>query len=556
MSYKTIAVLDESELKDGEMKQVDFEGEGKVLLSRLGDKVHATSAFCTHYGAPLAKGVLTADGRVVCPWHGACFNVCTGDIEDAPAPSALHSFKAEVVNGKIQVIADPNATLSANKSRQPKLLATGSIGQGKGVVIVGGGSGAFMCIESLREHGYNGSITVLSKEPYAPIDRTKLSKALITDASKLEWRSAPELRSKYGVNFREGIEVSGVDLGAKEVLVGAAQERVPYETLVLATGGVSRRLPIAGKDLSNVFTLRGVEDAKKIDAAVKEGKKLVVIGSSFISMELVVAVTNRKLASIDVIGQEEFPFEMVLGKQIGAGLKKFHESKGVKFHMESKVDKIIPSESDPSVASAVVVTLSSGQNITLQADVVVMGVGVAPATEFLKSSKGFENVVDKSGAVHVDEYLKVKGLENVYAIGDIAMYPQPGTGELRRIEHWNVAGNQGRAVGKTIAEGKGQPFVKVPVFWSAQGQQLRYCGVGAGFDDIIIDGNPEEMKFAAYYVKNGSVIAVASMQRDPIVSKASELLRLGLMPSAAEIKGGKDILSIDIASVSAKPKVA
>ncbi|TFK91389.1 hypothetical protein K466DRAFT_482810 [Polyporus arcularius HHB13444] len=559
MSHKTIAVLDESELKDGEMKQVDFEGEGKVLLSRLGDKVHATSAFCTHYGAPLAKGVLTADGRVVCPWHGACFNVCTGDIEDAPAPTALHSFKAEVVNGKIQVTADPSATLSKNKSRQPKLLATGSnvpVGQGKGVVIVGGGSGAFMAIESLREHGYNGPITVLSKEHHAPIDRTKLSKALITDASKLEWRPTAELRSKFGVDFREGTEVSGVDLGAKEVIIGGTQERVPYETLVLATGGVSRRLPIPGKDLSNVFTLRGVEDAQKIDAAVKEGKKLVVIGSSFISMELVVAVTSRKLASIDVVGQEEFPFEMVLGKQVGAGIKKFHESKGVKFHMESKVEKIIPSESDPSVASAVVVTSGSGQSTTLEADVVVMGVGVAPATEFLKNSKGFEKVVDNSGAVHVDEYLKVKGLENVYAIGDIALYPQPGTGESRRIEHWNVAGNQGRAVGKTIAEGKGQPFVKIPVFWSAQGQQLRYCGVGAGFDGIIIDGNPEELKFAAYYAKKGSIVAVASMQKDPLVSKASELLRLGLMPSASEIKGGKDILTIDISTVSAKPKVA
>ncbi|KAI0648919.1 hypothetical protein C8Q79DRAFT_903656 [Trametes meyenii] len=556
MSQKTIAVLDASELKDGEMKEVPFE-DGKVLLSRLGDKIHATSAFCTHYGAPLVKGVLTADGRVVCPWHGACFNVCTGDIEDAPAPTALHSFKAEIVGGKINVTADPASTTSANKSRQPKLLATGSsvpVGQGKGVVIVGGGSGAFHAIESLREHGYNGPVTVISKEPYTPIDRTKLSKALITDPSKLEWRSAADLRSKYGVDFRAGTEVTGIDVASKEVIVGTG--RVHYETLILASGGVPRRLPIEGKDLANVLTLRGVEDAKKIDAAVKEGKRLVVIGSSFISMELVVAVTSRKLASIDVVGQEEVPFELVLGKEVGAGLKKFHESKGIKFHPQSKVDKIIASESDPSLAGSVVVTSSSGQSTTLPADVVVMGVGVAPATEYLRNSKGFEQVVDRTGAVQVDEYLRVKGLENVYAVGDIALYPQPGTSESRRIEHWNVAGNQGRAVGKTIAEGKGQPFVKVPVFWSAQGQQLRYCGVGAGYDDVIIDGNPEELKFVAYYAKGGKIVAVASMQKDPIVVKASELLRLGLMPSAAEIKAGKDILSVDISSISAKPKVA
>lgn len=548
MSTKTIAVLNEADLKDGEMKQVDFEGEGKVLLSRLGDKIHATSAFCTHYGAPLANGVLTADGRVVCPWHGACFNVGTGDIEDAPAPSAIHSFKVHVADGKIHVAADPANTLKNNLSRQPKLLATG-VGAGKGVVIVGGGSGAYYCIESLREHGFNGPITVLSKEHHSPIDRTKLSKALITDPAKIEWRSSAELKAKYGVGLRTGVEVTAVSPGEKEVIIGSGQ-RVPYDTLVLATGGVPRRLPIDGADLANVFTLRGVDDTKKIDAACQEGKRLVVIGSSFISMELVVAVSSRKLASIDVIGQEEYPFEVVLGKQVGAGLMKFHESKGVRFHMKSQVSKIIPSAADPSKAGTILV----GEQ-QLPADVVVMGVGVAPATEFLKSSHGFESALDKSGAVLVDEYLRVKDLDNVYAIGDIAMYPQPGTGELRRIEHWNVAGNQGRAAGKTIAENKPQPYVKIPVFWSAQGQQLRYCGVGAGFDDVIIVGNPDEMKFIAYYVKDDKVVAVASMQKDPVVSKASELLRLGLMPSPTELRAGKDILSIDIQTLGAKPRL-
>ncbi|PCH42677.1 hypothetical protein WOLCODRAFT_163963 [Wolfiporia cocos MD-104 SS10] len=554
MSTKTIAVLNESELKDGEMKQVDFEGEGKVLLARLGDKIHATSAFCTHYGAPLAKGVLTADGRVVCPWHGACFNVCTGDIEDAPAPAAIHSFKTHIADGKIHVTADTSSTLKDNLSRQPKLLATGA-SSGKGVVIVGGGSGTYHCIESLREHGYNGPITVLSKEYYSPIDRTKLSKALITDPSKIEWRSGAELKTKYGVDLRTGVEVSSIDVPTKEVIVGSNSQRVPYDTLVLATGGVPRRLPIEGNDLQNVFTLRGVDDTKKIDASCQEGKRLIVIGSSFISMELVIAVSSRKLASIDVVGQEEVPFESVLGKQVGAGLMKFHKSKGVNFHMQAQASKIIASKSDPSRAEAVVVKSSAGEQ-TIHADVVIMGVGVAPATEFLKGNKGFEGALDKSGAVLVDEFLRVKGLDGVYAIGDIAMYPQPGTGELRRIEHWNVAGNQGRATGKTIAEGKPQPFVKIPVFWSAQGQQLRYCGVGAGFDDVIMVGNPDEMKFIAYYVKDDKVVAVASMQQDPVVSKASELLRLGLMPSPSELRAGKDLLSIDIQTVGAKAKVA
>jgi hypothetical protein len=161
--------------------------------------------------------------------------------------------------------------------------------------------------------------------------------------------------------------------------------------------------------------------------AAQEGKRMVVMGSSFISMELVAAVAGRKLESIDVIGREEFPFESVLGKEVGQGLQKvatltlrllirphlsrsqYHESQGVKFHMKSEVEKIIPSESNPSLAIAVVV---NGQ--TVPADFVIMGVGVTPATEFLTQS-GFQ--LEKDGGIRVDEYLKVQGCDNIYAIG-------------------------------------------------------------------------------------------------------------------------------------------
>ncbi|KAF9223461.1 hypothetical protein BS17DRAFT_781899 [Gyrodon lividus] len=546
MSMKSIPVCSLSDLEDGQMKEVAFEGEGKILLYRLGPNVYATSAFCTHYGAPLAKGVLTADGRVVCPWHGACFNVCTGDIEDAPAPAAIHSFKTCVKDGKVYVTADPSQTLKSNMTRTPNLVSTGVLPIGQDVVIVGGGSGTFHAIESLREHGYMGNITVFSKETYAPIDRTKLSKALITDSSKLEWRTAAELKIKYGTTLRFGVTVTSIDTASKQVVFDGGKESVAYNKLILAMGGTPRRLPIEGADLENVYTFRGVEDSKKVDAAAQEGKRMVVIGSSFISMELVVAVAKRKLASIDVIGMEEFPFEPVLGKEVGKGLKKYHESQGVKFHMQSRVEKIVASESNPSQATGVVV---NGQ--TISADFVVMGVGVVPATEFLKQS-GFQ--LEKDGGIKVDAYLQVMGQTDVYAIGDIAWHPQQRTEESRRIEHWNVAGNHGRAVGKTIA-GQPQPFVKVPIFWSAQGQQLRYCGLGAGFDDVIINGNPDEMKFIAYYVKKGQVVAVASMQNDPVVSKASELLRLGLMPSPDEVRAGKNLLDIDIASSAAKARI-
>jgi len=543
---KTIAVLDESELQDGQMKEVDFES-GKVLLSRLGDKVHATSAFCTHYGAPLAKGVLTADGRVVCPWHGACWRVCTGDIEDAPAPASIHSFKVHIADGKILVTADPEHTIKENMKKNPRLL-TEDTSFKTGLIIVGGGSGTFYAVESLREHGYKEPITILSKEPDPPIDRTKLSKALITDAASIQWKSAADLKIKYGTTLRLGTEVTSVDLKNKTVTLDNGADTLSYEKLILAPGGIPRVLPIDGANLENVYTFRGINDSKKVDAAAQEGKRVVIIGTSFIGMELVVALSKRKLASIDVIGMEEYPFESVLGKKVGAGLMKYHESVGAKFHMQTKIEKIVAREDNPKLAAGVVV---NGE--TIPADFIVMGVGVRPATDFLKGS-GLE--IEKDGGIRVDEYLRVRSgpdTENVFAVGDIAIYPQIHGGE-NRIEHWSVAGNQGRAVGKTIG-GDPQPFVKIPIFWSTQGQQLRYCGVGHKHDDVIIVGDPGELKFIAYYVKDGQVIGVSCMQNDPVVTKASELLRLGLMPSPDELRAGKDILSIDISTRSALQKV-
>ncbi|KAH8118112.1 flavoprotein [Phellopilus nigrolimitatus] len=542
----TIAVLNDNELRDGEMKEVSF-GEGKVLLSRLGDKIHATSAFCTHYGAPLAKGTLAADGRVVCPWHGACFNISTGDIEDAPALDAIHSFKATVQNGKIHVTADQKSTLKDNMARPQVLSTDGVVAPGNGVVIVGGGAGAVHTVESLRENGYKGIITILSAERHAPIDRTKMSKALISDPTKLEWRSASDLKIKYNTNLRIGVTVTNIDTKTKTVTTDN-KESLKYETLVLASGGAARRLPIEGASLGNVFTLRHAENTKKIDQAATKGKRVVFIGSSFISMEIVAAMSKRELASIDVIGLEEFPFQAVLGKEVGKGLKEYHESQGVKFHMQSKIEKLLPSQSDPSVVGAVVL---GGNGPTLEADFVVMGVGVAPATGYLKDS-GFS--LERDGGVRVDEFLRVVGQDgSVYAIGDIAVFPQVETSEARRIEHWNVASNHGRAVGRAIA-GKPEPFAKIPIFWSAQGQQLRYCGLGHGYDDIYVQGNPAELKFVAYYFKAGKVVAVASMQSDPLVTKASELMRLGLMPSAEEIKSGTSPLNVDISSVQSKAK--
>ncbi|WVQ85561.1 hypothetical protein IAT38_007727 [Cryptococcus sp. DSM 104549] len=538
----TKEVLPESELGEGQMKTVEF-GDGKVLLSKVKGKIYATSAFCTHYGAPLEKGVLSNDGRVVCPWHGACFNVCTGDIEDAPGLDSLWSFSATVNNGQIVVGASQKEVKSKIGRIVPKARTKAKAEKGEKkaerVVIVGGGSGGIHTVESLRMNGFSGDITLISEEPHAPIDRTKMSKGLVDAAEKLEWRKAAELKDDFGVDFQPGTSVTKVDLSGQTVTTSANSTPLHYDYLVLSPGASPRKIPVPGADLEGVVTLRHVADTKSITSAITKESDVVLIGTSFISMEAAVAIQKKEPRSVTLVGMDEVPFEKLLGKEFGEAIRANMEEQGIKFYMGAQIEKISPAESDPKHVGAVHV---KGQD-PIPANLIVMGTGVAPATKFLDGTIPLE----KDGGVVVDEYLRVKGHENVYAIGDIAHYPQYPDKFQRRVEHWNVAGNHGREVAHNITHPDDQvAYTKIPIFWSSIGKGLRYLGTGAGFDDVYTDGSFKDLKFVTYQAKEGKVTAVASMQRDPIVAKASELMRLGLMPSLEEIKNGKNIVEIEL----------
>lgn len=530
-----------SDLQDGEKKEVELDNGSKILLAKLNGKFLATSSNCTHYGAPLKNGVLTPEGRITCPWHGACFDMHTGDIEDAPAIDAIFSFKTSVKDGKVYIDATEE-NLKAGR-RPPSCAATKAKQSGDGVVIIGGGAAAATCSEGLREYGFEGKITVISSEPHFPIDRTKLSKALIADASKVALRDE-KFYNGLDIDFKISETVDSVDASAKSVKL-ASGSTIKYSKLVVATGGTPKRLPMDGFDLSNVFLLRNIEHTKNIvsardsrDSNDKETKKnIVIIGSSFIGMEA--AFANAENHNVVVIGMEKHPLESILGPEIGKQLQSSAESKGVKFHMEAGVEKALPSKADPKAAGFVL--LKDGTQ--LPCDLVILGVGVSPATKFLDGQVNLE----KDGGIMVDEYLQVKGHEDIYAIGDIAHFPYTGpgsTGKPIRIEHWDVAQNHGRAVAKTLS-GKKSPFKNVPYFWSAQGAQLRYCGnnspANGGWDDLVIQGSLKETKFAGFYTKGDEVVAVVSMGYDPAVSKSAELMRRGMMPSKKDLQAGKDV---------------
>ena len=403
------------------------------------------------------------------------------------------------------------------------------------------GSGTIGFVQSLRENGSKAPVTIISNESI-PIDRTKLSKALIPDASKVllrpqEWYDESSIKTIAD-------EVTSVNFSDKSVSTTSGKS-YPYTKLVLATGGTPKRLPLPGfKDLKNVFVLRKVQDVKAILDAVGEnkGKKIVVVGSSFIGMEAGNGLAKDN--SVTIIGMEQEPLETVMGKQIGAVFRKNLEKSGVTFKMGASVDKATPSDSNSGAVGAV--HLKDGT--VLEADLVVLGVGVGPATEYLKSSTV---KLEKDGSIVTDESFAVPGLEGVYAIGDIARYPYHGPGgdgTLVRIEHWNVAQNAGRSVGRALAKpGSTASKQFIPVFWSALGAQLRYCGnTPKGYEDVLVKGKPDEGSFAAYYyTSDGTVVAVATMGMDPVMAKCKILMGQGKMLSKSQLEKGQDPLAVN-----------
>ncbi|KAK3942868.1 hypothetical protein QBC46DRAFT_283049 [Diplogelasinospora grovesii] len=525
-----------------EKQEVELEGldGAKVLLVNAAGKVQATGPRCTHYGAPLVKGVLGRNGKLTCPWHGACFNATTGDIENAPALDTLPVFNVTERDGAVYLTGDPDLIKAGRRKPNIKCAVQGGAQTDK-VVVVGGGSGSLGVIEGLREKGFSGYITLITNEGYLPIDRTKLSKTLMTDLNKLQFRDEEFFKSGNIDIVQE--EVTGVDFASRTVSTKSGG-KFAYSKLVLATGGTPKVLPLQGfKVLGNIFTLRNVRDAENIKKAIGEskGKKIVIIGSSFIGME--VAGCTAANNDVTVVGMEKTPLERVLGERVGNLIRKGIEAKGVKFYMEAGVEKAEPSASDPSVVGSV--HLKDGTK--LDADLVILGVGVSPATEYLRDN-GVARL-EGDGSLKTDESFSVAGLKDVYAIGDIASYPYHGPGgegKYVRIEHWNVAQNAGRTVANHIVSPDMKPEFFTPVFWSALAQQLRYCGntTANGWDDVVMQGQPDDGKWVAYYTKGDTVVAMASMGMDPIMAQCAQLMQLHKMPGKKELEGGLDILSL------------
>ena len=506
-----------NELQDGDKKAAVVGGRA-VLLLRVDGKFHAIGAKCTHYGGPVAKGVFSGH-RVLCPWHQACFDAVTGGVLEPPALDAVPHFDCRV-EGENVIVTVPDDPAASGPQTMP--MSRRSPADARTFIIIGGGAAGNAAAETLRQDRFQGRLVVVTREKDLPYDRPKLSKSHLAAKEPAE---PPTLRSKkfyddHDIEILAEREVVSVDAGAKCVSF-ADGSSLRYDALLLAPGGTPRRLDVPGGQLQNIFTLRSLADAGRIIAAAQGAKRAVVIGASFIGMETAASLTERGLA-VTVVAPDSTPFERTLGKEIGAMYQKLHEEKGVAFRLGGRL------ASFEGAGKVEKVVLASGDR--LDADLVIAGVGVRCATDFLKGWN-----LNPDGSLPVDVQLRAG--EGVYAAGDIAQFPDWRTGERIRIEHWRLAEQHGRIAAHNMM-GRKVDFASVPFFWTNQfGVNLRYVGYIKGWDDLIFHGDPAAREFVAFYVKGGQVLAAAGVASDMKMAAISELMRIGRMPSPGELRG-------------------
>lgn len=502
-------VCQESDIPDNGMKVCDIGSEdGKVLLIKQAGQIHAIGHKCSHYGAPLVNGAL-GDGRVRCPWHGACFNIKTGDIEDFPGLDSLPCFSVELVEGGGVKVKAKKSDLASHK--RLKVMAPKDSSNNNVFVIIGGGAAGQVCAETLRQEGYTGRLVLVCAENFLPYDRIKLSKQLDLTIDKIQLRP-DAFYKEHQIEIIQNKKATKLDTENKKIHLSDGQI-LNYNSAFIATGSIPRRLQLPGFDLVNVFTLRSLADAAEIKNALSSEAKVIIYGSSFIGMEAAAYCANNS-KSVTVVGRSQTPFQETLGEAIGSRIAKLFTDKGVQLKMSRTITEL---KGDSKVESAV---LSDGE--VIPADVVIIGLGSTLATDFLQGS-GVD--LSPSGTVPVNQFLETN-CAGIFAGGDIAEAPVHAIEGNQRtaIGHWGLAHYHGRIAALNMVS-KPTPLKTVPFFWTMLfGTSFRYAGYGKGYDDIVNGGDLEGLKYASYFCKGDRVIAVVTVGVDPIAAAFAERL--------------------------------
>jgi NADPH-dependent 2,4-dienoyl-CoA reductase/sulfur reductase-like enzyme/nitrite reductase/ring-hydroxylating ferredoxin subunit len=459
-----------------------------VILVRRGGEITAIGATCTHWGGPLAEG-LGVDDTIRCPWHHACFSLRTGEALRTPALSPVPVYEVVQRDGLV-FVTGKRAKPGSVRPRVRQGNVPSSVG------IIGGGGAGNSAVEELRHLGFEGPITVIDPDEHAPYDRPNLSKDYLAGTAPEEWIPLHP-RSYYqelNIELLLSRRVAALDAERRRIVLDDGTER-EFGAVVLATGAEPVRLTLPDDRGPRIHYLRTLDDSRAIIRAAEGARRAVVLGASFIGLEVTSALRARNI-DVHVVAPGGRPLERVLGPQFGDFVRTLHESHGVVFHLGQSASALRPGT----------VVLANGEQ--LAADFVVAGVGVRPVTT-LAESAGLR--VDNG--IMVNSYLQTAA-PGVFAIGDAARWPDPRSGELVRIEHWVVAERQGQAVARTLV-GERAPFADVPFFWTqAYDVAINYVGHAKRWDAIDIDGSFERRDCTVRYSVGGRVAAVATVFRN------------------------------------------
>jgi NADPH-dependent 2,4-dienoyl-CoA reductase/sulfur reductase-like enzyme/nitrite reductase/ring-hydroxylating ferredoxin subunit len=476
-------------LPDDGMILGQVEGED-VILARRGEELFAVGASCTHYHGPLADGLVVGE-TLRCPWHHACFSLRTGEALRAPALDPIACWRVERIGDKAYV-----REKLAEKRRKPALSSPNSRSLPASVVILGGGGAGLAAADMLRREGYDGPLTMISADGSAPYDRPNLSKDFLAGTASDDWipLRSPDYYKDRRIDLVLNSRVSALDLLQKRVQLENGKT-YQFDALLIATGAEPVRLKIDGATDSQINYLRTFADSKAIVAKAVSARRVAVVGASFIGLEVAASLRARGL-KVDVIAPESQPLARVMGPEVGSFIRGLHEAHGVVFHLGETVKRM----------DGHTLTLSGGT--ALEADFVVLGVGVHPSLT-LAEQAGL--AIDRG--IAVNEYLETSA-PGVFAAGDVARWPDPHSGERIRVEHWVVAERQGQVAARNIL-GYREPFNAVPFFWSQHYDVvINYVGHAENWDAIEIDGELDARDCAVTYKRGDRTLAVATISRD------------------------------------------
>ncbi|HEY7636047.1 MAG TPA: FAD-dependent oxidoreductase [Gemmatimonadales bacterium] len=474
-----------AQVPDGASLAGQVDGEA-VLLAHRGSEWFAIGATCSHYGGPLAEGLIVGD-TVRCPWHHACFSLRTGTPIRPPALNDLSCWRVEVRDGKVFV---------GDKIEAPSTVSRGSPARGpSSVLIIGAGAAGNSVSETLRREGYSGPITMVDPDPSAPCDRPNLSKDYLAGNAPEDWipLHPPDFYRDRNIELLRG-RVAALEPKADRVRLESGETRA-YGALVLATGASPVRLPELESGNPRVHYLRSLVDSRAIIAAAEGSRRAVVLGASFIGLEVAASLRARKL-EVHIVAPESRPLEGVMGPELGNFIRQLHEEHGVIFHLGQTAKQVAGGQ----------VILKNGER--LAADLVVAGVGVRPNLDLAEAA----GLTLDRGLV-VNERLETSA-PRIYAAGDIARWPDPHTGDRIRVEHWVVAERQGQTVARNIL-GRAERFDAVPFFWSQHYDvPINYVGHAAKWDAIDVEGDIGARDGTVRFRRGSKTLAVATIYRD------------------------------------------